>query len=248
MGVFDGMSDATETYNAVYFEEGDYIVRLKKARHFVSQNGKGNVVAIECVILRVLRALGPRASWIQPHVTLKPSNAEGTVASQILLLDQQKPALGNLKNLLKAVAGISEQEIIENGLALYQAKHDRALTQQEIANSAAIGWAAFAETATSEGGEAFAGRIARATCNMRKTRDKGNPFNAVVYSPPTPLDLAEFDPDNATDDAKARLAELVASGNAPAGVPIPTGPARTATQASPADAAPVDPSLATFGA
>lgn len=184
MGVFDTLSTEEATGASRYFAEGEYLCRVRRNPHFVSQQGKGNCVALETQIVETIAAFEEgRKCWINGEI-LGASNQPGEVCSTVLLLDRQQPALGNLKSYLLGASHLTERQIIES----YAAQHELDVARPETAAKA---WASFAEQCTGGGGEALKGQlvIARAT---RIKKKNGEPFTRVVWEVPKAEQLAKY--------------------------------------------------------
>jgi hypothetical protein len=211
MGVFEKMGETEATAGANYFQEGEYMCRVRLARHFMSQQGKGNCVVIEVTILTVFLAYQEgRRSWID-GTKLRASNVAGEVCSQVLLLDRQQPAMGNLKAFLFAASGIDERQMI----AAHAKDHNLDPADPTTTQKA---WEAFTMRLVSGDGKMLAGQIVKARANLIRTK-AGKPHTRVLWEFPTEND-------------HARMAE----GAPPAMVPM-NDPVASGAPASSADAA-----------
>jgi len=184
MSVFDNMHGETATGASRWFQEGDYVARVRRCQHFMSRQGKGNGVAIEVTILAAtLSYEAGRVSWIDQSI-LPASNEPGEVCSTVLWLDRQQPAMGNLKGFLLAASGLSEDQVIRS----HADANDLPLGDPETAKAA---WIAFAERATSGNGDTMAGAVVCARATLIKTK-AGTPFTRVVWETPKAEVLEQY--------------------------------------------------------
>lgn len=196
MGVFGKMSEETPTGASRYFNEGEYICRVRRCQLFQSQQGKGNGVALEVTILEVLvHYEADRPCWIEAGKLLPASNNVGDVASTILWLDRQAPAMGNLKNFLLSTSGLSESQIIRS----YADRNDLDVVHPDTAVKA---WEEFCEQCTGGTGETLAGTIVNARAQMIKTKQQ-KPFTRVVWEAPQPDVVAKYSAPAANADQPA---------------------------------------------
>ena len=189
MGLFEKMGGVTPTGSSRWFNEGGYVARSRRCQHFLSQQGKGNCVAIEVSILGVTLAYeAGRICWIDQS-ELPASNRPGEVCSTVLQIDRQQPAMANLKGYLLAASRLTEAQIIQ----AYAEEHRLDPADPKTADKA---WDAFATRCTSGSGELLAGSVVLVRANRIRTKS-GTPFTRVVWEIPPPELLAKYE--NAAD-------------------------------------------------
>tara|TARA_R110000824_G_scaffold30668_18_gene100669 strand:- start:49 stop:597 length:549 start_codon:yes stop_codon:yes gene_type:complete len=170
------MSNETATGASRWFSEGEYLCRVRRAPFFVSQQGKGNCVAIEVTITKTIVGYeAGRACWITGEI-LGASNTPGEVCSTVLLLERQQPAMANLKGFLLGASGLTEAQIIQ----MHADQHGLNVGDPATAAKA---WEAFAEKCTEGAGEILAGEFVTARVQRIKKKN-GDPFTRCVWEVP----------------------------------------------------------------
>jgi hypothetical protein len=184
MGLFNKMGGVTPTGSSRWFHEGSYLARVRRCQHFMSQQDKGNCVAIEVTILHIVLGYeAGRICWIDQS-ELPASNRVGEVCSTVLQLDRQKPAMANLKGFLLAASGLTEAQIIQS-----HAKENKLdPTDPRTADDA---FDAFATRCTAGTGEALAGALVAIRANRIRTK-AGTPFTRVVWEVPSAEVMAAY--------------------------------------------------------
>lgn len=175
MGMFDKyarkMGETNAAGSGCYFEEGDYIVRVR--RHQAGSHATdGTFVAIEGEVLAVLRAFPARPSWVDGS-PVKASLSVGDVGVQILMLDKHKPAIANAKNFLLTVSGRSESALVASYCETNKCP------PSEVATAAA--WGELMDLAFGGTGEVYAGTVLRCRAEQRRAKTTGKPFTRVVW-------------------------------------------------------------------
>jgi hypothetical protein len=203
MGVFDDMHAADATGAGRWFAEGGYLSRVRRCQHKISQQGKGNIVAIEVVILETLVDLPEHESWVNGKM-LPASNQPGQVCFTALLLDRQLPAMGNLKSFLMAATCLTEDQIIQGHATSVDPPLDVTLLETRKA-----AWANFAKNCTGGTGEALAGLVVG--CRAQEVKKKnGEPFTKVIWEQATAEQIALYT--GGADAAAGEAADAAAEG------------------------------------
>ena len=184
MSLYSKMGEAQQSQGGVYWAEGDYLLDVVK--HVEKGDMADAKVILESKVLHVFRKVAASVWTKGPApVNLPASNRVGESPAQVVSF-KHKSAMGNLKDYLIAVSGMTSEKIVE--LHCQQNSLDVARAAEPAIIGAAF--VAIAERVFQGEGTMFAGKklFMRAVVVPKKD---GNPFTKNYYSTPTPEQLAE---------------------------------------------------------
>ena len=213
MGIFDDMADQESSGSGKFWEEGAYVGVLTRCQLRNSRETGEPLIIVEVVVKEVTQAFDVREApdWYPTNkdgsVKMLPaSNTPGTVCTQVSKPQTQTPALGNLKDLLRCVSGMTDSEIVA-AYAPEGSDTTNTLVQREA-------WRVFATECTEGEGRALKGSVIALHAQLIQTKKRGTPFTQITWQAPTIEQLAKYGEGAAPEVAPEVAPEAAAEGAA----------------------------------